>query len=47
MPNARAPVAGDAPSDLSGRTELESLHCENQDLRTDNEFLGKAAAIFV
>ena len=35
-----------APLDLDERTELERLRRENQELRMDNEFLGKAAAFF-
>jgi len=35
-----------AYQDLNERAELERLRRENQDLRMDNEFLGKAAAFF-
>ena len=35
-----------AYEDLNERAELERLRRENQDLRMDNEFLGKAAAFF-
>lgn len=37
---------GEAPLDLDERAELERLRRENQELRMDNEFLGKAAAFF-
>lgn len=37
---------GGAPLDLDERVELERLRREVQDLRMDNEFLGKAAAFF-
>lgn len=37
---------GDASLDLDERAELERLRRENQELRMDNEFLGKAAAFF-
>ena len=44
----RARTGGDtvAPLDLDERAELERLRRENQELRMDNEFLGKAAAFF-
>lgn len=35
-----------ATLDLDERAELERLRRENQELRMDNEFLGKAAAFF-
>ena len=35
-----------APLDLDERAELERLRREVQELRMDNEFLGKAAAFF-
>ncbi len=35
---------GEAPLGLDERAELERLRRENQELRMDNEFLGKAAA---
>jgi transposase len=37
---------GEAPLDLDERAELERLRREVQELRMDNEFLGKAAAFF-
>lgn len=37
---------GDASLDLDERAELERLRREVQELRMDNEFLGKAAAFF-
>jgi transposase len=43
---ARAGGGGEAPLDLSERAELDRLRRENQDLRMDNDFLGKAAAFF-
>jgi transposase len=43
---ARAGGGAEAPLDLDERAELERLRRENQDLRMDNEFLGKAAAFF-
>lgn len=44
----RAGTGGEsqAPLDLDERSELDRLRRENQDLRMDNEFLGKAAAFF-
>ena len=44
----RARMGGDADAslDLDERAELERLRREVQDLRMDNEFLGKAAAFF-
>ncbi|MGO1411905.1 MULTISPECIES: transposase [unclassified Microbacterium] len=36
----------EASLDVDERAELERLRRENQDLRMDNEFLGKAAAFF-
>lgn len=36
----------DAPLGPGDRAELERLRRENQELRMDNEFLGKAAAFF-
>ncbi|MBB2958471.1 transposase [Pseudoclavibacter helvolus] len=44
----RARTGGEADTslDLNERAELERLRRENQDLRMDNEFLGKAAAFF-
>lgn len=38
--------AGEALLDLDERAELERLRREVQELRMDNEFLGKAAAFF-
>lgn len=43
---ARAGGGPDAPLEVSERAELERLRRENQELRMDNEFLGKAAAFF-
>jgi transposase len=43
---ARTGGGAEAPLDLDERAELERLRRENQDLRMDNEFLGKAAAFF-
>ncbi len=43
---ARTGVETDTLLDLNERAELERLRRENQDLRMDNEFLGKAAAFF-
>ena len=37
---------GEAPLGLDERAELERLRREVQELRMDNEFLGKAAAFF-
>ncbi|WP_298742135.1 transposase [uncultured Microbacterium sp.] len=37
---------GEAPLGLDERAELERLRRENQAMRMDNEFLGKAAAFF-
>jgi transposase len=37
---------GAVPLDVDERAELARLRCENQELRLDNEFLGKAAAWF-
>lgn len=44
----RARVGGgaEAPLDVSERAELDRLRRETQELRMDNEFLGKAAAFF-
>lgn len=43
---ARTGGGADASLDVDERAELERLRRENQDLRMDNEFLGKAAAFF-
>lgn len=43
---ARTGSGAEAPLDLDERAELERLRRENQELRMDNEFLGKAAAFF-
>ncbi|WP_033107415.1 transposase [Microbacterium profundi] len=43
---ARAGGEADTLLDLNERAELERLRRENQDLRMDSEFLGKAAAFF-
>ena len=43
---ARAGGDAVAPLDLDDRAELERLRREVQELRMDNEFLGKAAAFF-
>jgi transposase len=43
---ARTGGGAEVPLDLDERAELERLRRENQDLRMDNEFLGKAAAFF-
>lgn len=43
---ARTGGRDEAPLDLDERAELERLRREVQDLRMDNEFLGKAAAFF-
>lgn len=43
---ARAGGGAEAPLDLDERAELERLRREVQELRMDNEFLGKAAAFF-
>ena len=37
---------GEAPLDVDEQVELERLRREVQELRVDNEFLGKAAAFF-
>lgn len=37
---------GEVPLDVDERAELERLRREVQELRMDNEFLGKAAAFF-
>lgn len=42
----RAGGGPDAPLDLDERAELGRLRREVQELRMDNEFLGKAAAFF-
>jgi transposase len=44
----RAVMGGgpDAPLDIGERAELERLRKENQALRMENEFLGKASAFF-
>jgi len=42
----RAGGGTDAPLDGDERAELERLRREVQELRMDNEFLGKAAAFF-
>ena len=42
----RASGGAQAPLDLDERAELERLRREVAELRMDNEFLGKAAAIF-
>jgi len=43
---ARTNSEADTSLDLDERAELERLRREVQDLRMDNEFLGKAAAFF-
>ncbi|RFA11696.1 hypothetical protein B7R22_18305 [Subtercola boreus] len=43
---ARTGGGGEARLDLDERAELGRLRRENQELRMDNEFLGKAAAFF-
>ena len=43
---ARTGGGVEAPLDLDERAELERLRREVQELRMDNEFLGKAAAFF-
>lgn len=43
---ARTGGGDQGPLDLDERAELERLRRENQELRMDNEFLGKAAAFF-
>lgn len=43
---ARTDGEADASLDLDERAELERLRREVQELRMDNEFLGKAAAFF-
>ena len=43
---ARTGDGADALLDLNERAELERLRREVQELRMDNEFLGKAAAFF-
>ena len=43
---SRTGGGSDAALDVDERAELERLRRENQDLRMDNEFLGKAAAFF-
>ena len=43
---ARSGAAANGPLDLDERAELERLRREGQELRMDNEFLGKAAAFF-
>lgn len=43
---ARAGGGAEVSLDLDERAELERLRRENQELRMDNEFLGKAAAFF-
>lgn len=43
---ARTGGGFDAPLEVDERAELERLRREVQDLRMDNEFLGKAAAFF-
>ena len=40
------PDMEDEPLSLTDRAELAELRRENQQLRTKNEFLGKAAAFF-
>lgn len=43
---ARTGSGAEAPLDLDERAELERLRRENQELRMDNEFLGRAATFF-